>query len=237
MLFLSILFVVVTFLSFFTLSANIKGRIVDSNTNEEIIGASVYLKNQKTKGTVSGLDGSFLINHKPEEPVTIVIGYIGYKTKEIVTSDASSLVVKLEPDEIAISEVVIIADNGGRTDRSARSIEKTAVSVVNVVSAKAMEISPDMTVGSVISRVSGVTIERNNSGEGQYALLRGMDKRFNYTLVNGVKIPGPDNKNRFVPLDIFPSDLLDRLEVTKALTADMEADGIGGSVKIGRAHV
>ena len=226
------LVVVVTFLSFFTLSANIKGSIVDSNWNEEIIGASVYLKNQKTKGTVSGLDGSFLINHKPEEPVTIVIGYIGYKTKEIVTSDASSLVVKLEPDEIAISEVVIIADNGGRTDRSARSIEKTAVSVVNVVSAKAMEISPDMTVGSVISRVSGVTIERNNSGEGQYALLRGMDKRFNYTLVNGVKIPGPDNKNRFVPLDIFPSDLLDRLEVTKALTADMEADGIGGSVNM-----
>ena len=84
---------------------------------------------------------------------------------------------------------MIIADNGGRTDRSARSIEKTAVSVVNVVSAKAMEISPDMTVGSVISRVSGVTIERNNSGEGQYALLRGMDKRVNYTLVNGFKIP------------------------------------------------
>ena len=31
--------------------------------------------------------------------------------------------------------------------------------------------------------MSGVTIERNSSGEGQYAILRGMDKRYNYTLV------------------------------------------------------
>ncbi len=61
-----------------------------------------------------------------------------------------------------------------------------------------------------------------------------MDKRYNYTLVNGVKIPSPDNNNRYVPLDIFPSDLLERLEVTKSLTPDMEADAIGeeGSVEI-----
>ena len=80
--------------------------------------------------------------------------------------------------------------------------------------------------------MSGVTMERNSSGEGQYAFLRGMDKRYNYTLVNGLKIPSPDNKNRFVPLDIFPSELLDRLEVTKSLTADMEGDGIGGAVNM-----
>lgn len=59
-----------------------------------------------------------------------------------------------------------------------------------------------------------------------------MDKRYNYTLVNGVKIPSPDNKNRFVPLDIFPSEMLDRLEVTKSLTANLEGDGIGGAVNL-----
>jgi hypothetical protein len=57
-----------------------------------------------------------------------------------------------------------------------------------------------------------------------------MDKRYNYTLVNGIKIPSPDNKNRYVPLDIFPSDLLDRLEVSKALTPNMEGDAIGGVI-------
>ena len=100
------------------------------------------------------------------------------------------------------------------------------------MSAKAIELSPDLTVANVIQRMSGIVMERSSTGDGQYALLRGMDKRFNYTLVNGIKIPSPDNKNRFVPLDIFPSELLDRLEVTKALTADMEGDGIGGAVNM-----
>ena len=51
-----------------------------------------------------------------------------------------------------------------------------------------------------------------------------MDKRYNYTLVNGIKIPSPDDKNRYVPLNMFPNDLMDRLAVTKSLTADMEGD-------------
>jgi hypothetical protein len=52
-------------------------------------------------------------------------------------------------------------------------------------------------------------------------------KRYNYTLVNGIKIPSPDNKYRYVPLDIFPSELLGRLEVSKSLTPDKEGDAVG----------
>ena len=73
-------------------------------------------------------------------------------------------------------------------------------------------------------------MERDASGEASYAILRGMDKRYNYTLVNGVKIPSPDDKNRYIPLNIFPSDLMDRLVVAKSLTADMEGDAAGGVV-------
>lgn len=75
-------------------------------------------------------------------------------------------------------------------------------------------------------------MERESSGEGQYAVLRGMDKRYNYTLVNGVKIPSPENKDRYIALDIFPSEMLDRLEVTKSLTPDMEGDATGGVVNL-----
>ena len=59
-----------------------------------------------------------------------------------------------------------------------------------------------------------------------------MDKRYNYTLVNGVRIPSPDNKNRFVPLDLFPSEILERIEVYKSMMPDLEGDGIGGAVNL-----
>ena len=81
--------------------------------------------------------------------------------------------------------------------------------------------SPDLTVAGILKRISGVTIEQDNAGNGQYVILRGMDKRYNYTLVNGIKIPSPDRENRYIPLDIFPSELLQRLEVFKTLTPSM----------------
>jgi len=59
-----------------------------------------------------------------------------------------------------------------------------------------------------------------------------MDQRYNNTLVNGIKIPSPDDKYRFVPMNIFPSEMLDRLEVIKALTPDMEGDAIGGTMNL-----
>lgn len=230
---------ILLFISFFLMqelsALPIKGIIKDSKTGEEIIGATISLKEHPTRGTTSGLDGSFMIDRIQEFPITLVFGFVGYKGNEIIINDEKSvnlLTILLEPANVELSEVVIVGDNKGRSDNSARNIEKLSTNILNVVSARAMEISPDLTVANVIQRVSGVTIERNSSGDGQYAILRGMDKRYNYTTVNGVKIPSPDNKNRFVPLDIFPSELLDRLEVAKALTAEMEGDGIGGAVNL-----
>ena len=210
----------------------VKGKIKDARTGEEIIGASVMVKEEPGKGTVTGLDGSFNLSVNRNK-YTLVCSYIGYKNYEvIVDSKSKEIEIPLNTDEVALGEVTVVASNPGRTEAGARAIERKAMNVVNVMSAKAIELSPDITVANVIQRMSGVTIERNSSGEGQYAILRGMDKRYNYTLVNGVKIPSPDNKNRFVPLDIFPSEMLDRLEVTKSLTANMEGDGIGGAVNL-----
>ena len=212
----------------------IRGKIIDAATGEEIIGAAVILKELAGTGTVTGLDGSFVLNTELKT-CTLLCSSIGYKDTEIIFSHSDAegnILVSLEPDSISLDAVVVTAENGGKTEAAARGIERASMNVVNVMSAKAMELSPDLTVANAIKRMSGVTIERNSSGEGQYAILRGMDKRYNYTLVNGVKIPSPDNKNRFVPLDIFPSEMLDRLEVTKSLTADMEGDGIGGAVNL-----
>ena len=210
----------------------LRGRVVDASSGEEIIGATVVIKGMPDSWAITGLDGSFVIDTDLSSG-TLLCNLVGYKDAEISFSSASGdMTISMEQDVVMLDAAVITATGGGRTEVAARNIERNSVNVVNVMSAKAMELSPDITVANVIKRMSGVTVERNSSGEGQYAILRGMDKRYNYTLVNGIKIPSPDNKNRFVPLDIFPSEMLDRIEVTKSLTADMEGDGIGGAVNL-----
>lgn len=219
-----------TILSCSAFGRDISGTVVDSSTGEAIIGATVYVKQLPKTGTTTGLDGTFKLSTDLKEPI-LVCSYLGYQTQIVDNPHHTSLVIKLTESAAELSEVVVTA-SVSNTESGARMIERNSMNVVNVMSARAMELSPDITVGNIIQKMSGVTTERNSSGEGQYAILRGMDKRYNYTLVNGVKIPSSDNKNRFVPLDLFPSEILDRIEIYKSMMPNLEGDGIGGAVNL-----
>ena len=214
-------------------AGNIIGVVKDKATGEPLIGTVVTVKELKDMWATTGLDGSFTLNRMPDEGrFTLIVRYMSYKTVEVTADVASGrrLEIPLEEDTRTLGEVVIKGHAENRTDRSALLQEKNATGVLNVMSAQTMQLSPDMSVAGVLQRVSGVTMEKDATGEASYAILRGMDKRYNYTLVNGVKIPSPDDKNRYIPLNIFPSDLMDRLVVAKSLTADMEGDAAGGVV-------
>ena len=152
----------------------IKGKVVDASTGEEIIGVTVLLKGSVDRWAVTGLDGSFSIDTQAPSGI-LVCNLIGYKDLEVEFSiPVEELRISMEPDIVMLEAAVVTATGRGRSEVAARNIEKNSVNVVNVMSAKAMELSPDITVANVIRRMSGVTVERNSSGEGQYAILRGM---------------------------------------------------------------
>src|SRR5262249_34424548 len=113
-----------------------------------------------------------------------------------------------------------------------RQREKYANNIVNVISAQAMERSPDINAANVLQRISGLTIQRNGGSDQAYPVIRGLDPRYNHTLINGIKIGGPDDKSRYVPLNIVPSDLLGSIEVHKSLLPEMEGDASGGTVNM-----
>ena len=219
------------------------GIVKDHKTGELLIGTVIRVKELPSVSTTTGLDGTFTLRELPDRGrYTLVVSYMAYKTREMVVDVAKDydkgsekgkdgqLIIALDEDLQQLGEVVVTGRREYRSDRSAVETVKNAASVLNVMSQQSIQLSPDVNVASVLQRVSGVTMERDASGEASYAILRGMDKRYNYTLVNGVKIPSPDDKNRYVPLNIFPSDLMDRLVVSKSLTADMEGDAAGGVV-------
>jgi TonB-dependent receptor len=216
-------------------ATKLKGHVYDKQTGEAIVGATVVLENPR-RTTNTGLDGTFEFKDVKVGAAKISVSYITYKTIEktlvILKEDNDHLKFYMESDSKSLDDITIKSNAVSSTDQGARRLEKNAPQLMNIVSGRSIEISPDLTVANVMQRVSGVSIERNSNGDGQYAILRGMDKRYNYTLVNGVKIPSPDNKYRYVPLDLFPSDLLDRLEVYKTLTPNLEGDAIGGAINM-----
>ncbi|RAJ87982.1 TonB-dependent receptor [Chitinophaga dinghuensis] len=217
-------------------AGGIKGHVFDQKTGEPLPGVTILLQ-PSGKVAVSGLDGAYAFKEVSAGNYTLVISHLTYKSLSkainVVKEDNARFDVYLsEKNSKELTEVVIAASGKASSENTARKLEQKSPVVMNAVSGAAIEVSPDLTVASVIQRISGISIERSSNGEGQYAILRGMDKRYNNTLINGVKIPSPDNKYRYVPLDLFPADLLERLEVYKSLTPNMEGDAVGGVVNM-----
>jgi outer membrane receptor protein involved in Fe transport len=223
----------ITFLSF---AGTIRGKIRDSRTGEPMTGATVVLEHTHYTTSVE-LDGSFTFRHIPAGKYEVLVSSVGYSNSaaisiEIATdNDVKEVSVTMAPNTRILEEAFVTAGEG-KSDGGARRLEQRADMVQNVMSTRAIEISPDITVANAVQRISGVTIARDNSGDGRYAIIRGMDQRYNNVLVNGIKIPSPDNIYRFVPMNLFPSEMLERLEVIKALTPSMEGDAIGGTMNL-----
>jgi len=219
----------------FAQTASLTGKVTNSKTNELLAGAYVYLSATNFK-TQSDGKGSFYLKNIPAGKYTLKVEYIGFSSYSAVITikDNETLNINITlAEKIAdLQNVNVFGRINGERESSARGSERKANNIQNIISAKAMERSPDINAANVLQRMSGVTLQKNSGADESYAIVRGLEPRYNNTLINGVKIASPDEKSRFISLDLIPSDLLQKIEVSKTLLPEMEADAIGGTVNL-----
>jgi len=128
-------------------------------------------------------------------------------------------------DDIVVTGAIV----GG--ERRALNIQRSADNIMNVVSSDGIGRLPDRNAAEAVQRAPGVAIERDQ-GEGRFVAVRGLPSQWSSTLINGGRLPTAEEEttSRATAFDFFPSELIDRVEVSKAVTPDMEGDAIGGSV-------
>jgi len=106
-----------------------------------------------------------------------------------------------------------------------------ADNIVSILSGDEIRALPNANAAEAVARMPGVSTERDE-GEGKFVQIRGTEPRLSNVTVDGVHIPGTEQGDRIAKLDDVPSDLLAAVEVSKTLTADMDADAIGGTVNL-----
>lgn len=209
----------------------VRGRVIDEQMNSVLPGATIIQKGTNN-GTTSDVNGEFFLRVSPGD-VEIEVSYIGFRSfsEVIPVTDGKVIEIdfKLTSDVTQLQDVVITGVLQGQ--QRALNQQKSADNIKSIVSADQIGRFPDPNVAEALQRVPGVNIERDQ-GEGRYVLVRGLAPQFTNISINGEQIPSPEADVRFVALDAVPADQLSSIEVSKAITPDMDGDAIGGSVNL-----
>ena len=127
-------------------------------------------------------------------------------------------------------EVIIVTGQRASQQR-AIDLKREAIGVLDVAAADEIGRLPDRNVAEVVERLPGVGVTYDQ-GEGRFVSIRGIPSELNNYTVNGFELGNPDGNTRALPLDIVSGQLLNRVEVVKAKTADLDGQGIGGSINL-----
>jgi len=210
----------------------LRGTVADSVSGEALIGANVYLV-ETAHGGVTDRQGEFRITGIPAGRYQLRVSYIGYHARELditlVEDEAATLDIRLLVDVIESEEIVVTTQLRGQV--AAINQQLTANTIMNVISEEKIQELPDANAAEAIGRLPGVSILRSG-GEANKVILRGLSDRFTTITVDGIRIPPTDADSRGVDLSTIAQGSLAGVELYKALTADMDADAIAGSVNL-----
>lgn len=209
----------------------IVGRVVDASSGEPVPGAQVTLETRIITA-ITDWSGRYALNDVPPGRYTVIVRSIGYAQKSVTEVDVRdgevfplNITVTAAAVQIAAVEVTAEMERGSVTQ--ALNEQRHATGIMSAVTAEQIKKSPDSDAGQAVQRVSGVTVQ-----DGRYVFVRGLGERYTTTSLNSARIPSPEPERKVVPLDMFPSGVLEAITTAKTFTPDQPGDFSGAQVNL-----
>lgn len=216
----------------FSQTGNIRGVVTD-DFGLYVPGANVFIKSLN-KGTITDENGAFTIYNVTEGTHEVTIQYLGFEdVKSTVMVEAgktiiANFVLSESEDEL---DAVLVRGYSLNSQAKALNSQRNKINVTNIVSTDQIGKFPDANIGDAMRRIPGITMQVDQ-GESRDIIIRGLAPQLNSVTLNGSRIPSAEGDNRNVQMDLIPSDMIQTIEVNKAVTPDMDADALGGSVNL-----
>ncbi|MFT6871784.1 MAG: TonB-dependent receptor [Roseivirga sp.] len=229
----TVLLTIFTFMQFgYAQTGVVKGRVTDE-LGLPLPGASVVFQ-ASGKGIPTDANGYYTLVEVAVGEQKMTVSFIGYKKIEksinVSANETTVVDVQMEPGYGATGEIIVLGD---RLKGQAKALnqQRSNSNITNVVAADQIGRFPDANIGDALKRIPGITIQ-NDQGEARNIIIRGLAPQLNSVMLNGERVPSAEGDNRNVQLDLIPSDLIQTIQVNKAVLPDMDADAIGGSVNL-----
>lgn len=224
------IFYIFLFITVTSQAQTISGIVMDGEFNEPLPFANILVKGT-TKGATSDIDGKFQIKIEPGT-YTLAFSFVGYSSKEISNVEVNAgkdtfIEVTLSPASNQLEAVVIKTTARQNSEASVLNLQKKSISLVDGLSVQSIRKAGDSDIAGAVKRVPGISVQG-----GKYVYVRGLGDRYSKTLLNGSEVSGLDPDRNTLPMDLFPTNIIENILVVKSASADLSADFTGGTVDI-----
>lgn len=209
----------------------ITGKVVDKNSGEALIGASIYIEGSNGIGGASDVDGTY--NFKVDPGIyTIVCSYTSYVSqivKEVVVKEKETITLDFVMDEdvVELASVTVTAKEVRNTDASIITLQRKAYAVQDGISAMQISKSASSNAAESLKQITGASIE-----DGRYVVMRGLGDRYSLSQLNNVRLASTDPYRNSSNLDIIPASMIDNIITVKSFTPDLPGNFAGGLVNV-----
>jgi len=209
----------------------ITGVVVEEGRGESLPGANVRVEGTST-GTSTDLNGRYRLNGLAPGAYDLVFSFVGFQQKTVTGVEVSSgqttpLDVALAEESAQLEEVVVEAQAARDSEAGLLKDRAKAAAVSDAISAETISQMGAGTVADAMSNVTGASVV-----DGKYVNVRGLQGRYVDVQLDNSTLPTPDPDGNSVPLDLFPSNLIDNIVTTKSFTPDEPATFTGGSIDV-----
>ncbi len=209
-------------------AGQLMGRVFSGGGESELAGAKVRVEGFDAVSMTDD-SGAYALN-LPRGQYTVIISHPEYAERKIeglriVSGIATEASLSLAKVSAGIMEEVLILGVRGALNDSALAIERDASSVVSAITAEDFKKFGDSSASDALKRVTGVSVVG-----GKFAVVRGLDGRYVSTTLDGGVLPSTDPLRRDVPLDLFPSSVLQGINIGKSYAPKLPGTSTGGHV-------
>lgn len=215
----------------FAQNGTVTGTILDKEFNNEPLPfANIVIKGTK-QGTSTDENGKYSISLKPGN-YTIVIGYLGYETKEIpFTIKANEKKVinhTLEASGVQLADIEIIQVVSKEKESALLQEQQKAVEIKQSIGAEEISKKGIGDVAAAVAKTSGISKQEGSSD----IYVRGLGDRYNSTTMNGLPLPSNNPSTKNMSLDVFSTDIVEYIGIDKTYNFKNYGDFAGANVDI-----
>ncbi|MFI1771135.1 carboxypeptidase-like regulatory domain-containing protein [Thalassobellus citreus] len=213
-------------------TGSVSGKLTDKEYNNEPLAFANVLIKGTTTGTTSDFDGLYTFENLNPGAYTLVFSFVGYETQEIpvtiVAGKATELNVSMNASAASLDEVVVTTTTSRETETALLLEQKKASVIKESIGAARLSKIGVSDAASATTKISGVT---KSEGSGDI-YIRGLGDRYLSTTMNGLPIPSDDVNNKNINLNLFSTNIIKNVGISKTYTTSSYADQTSGNVDI-----